>query len=119
MGTGKGVITGGSNWGTRRSLMHATASLSSGGGGGGGGRAYIVSNKVSQTLPSNNWNRGTPLFLFFSSRSDFDFLIFLLFFSLLLYFFGFHSILVFDTIFCSVIIAASISNHLHQSYRIF
>ena len=60
-----------------------------------------------------------PCFLSFPSRSDFDFLIFLLFFSLLLYFFGFHSILVFDTIFCSFIIAASISNHLHQSYRIF
>ena len=47
--------------------MQATASLSSAGAAGGGGeRAYLVSNKMSQALPSNSWNRGKPLFLLFS-----------------------------------------------------
>ena len=55
-----GVPTGGSNWGTRRSLMQATASLTTMGGGMSGGRKYPSMNKGT-VQPSNNWNSGKIL----------------------------------------------------------
>ena len=74
--------------------MQATASLSSAGAAGGGGeRAYLVSNKMSQALPSNSWNRGKPLFLLFSLISYLlsllSYLFFIFYFPFFLYSFLF------------------------------
>ena len=65
-------MTGGNNWGTRRSLMAATASLSSnhgfnnnygngignGNGNQGNGKVFGGGNIRTQQ-PVNNWQRGT------------------------------------------------------------